>query len=65
MEKGKNDLCNQSLDLVAQFLEEFECKNTMQIFKSEAHYQKENKNENNELKNVIEFIKQEKMKVMI
>jgi hypothetical protein len=63
MEKMNNPLCVQSLDLVAQFLEHFECKNTMQIFKSEAHYQKENQVNNPKLETVLEFINHKKSKV--
>jgi hypothetical protein len=65
MEKLNNPLCKQSLDLVAQFLDHFECKNTMQIFTSEAHFLKENQVNNPKLETVLDFIKEKKEKVKI
>ena len=64
IEKLNNPLCKQSLDLVAQFLDHFECKNTKQIFTSEAHYKPENQVKNPKLETVLDYIKDEKSKVV-
>ena len=37
-EKSENILCNQALDIVGEFLTDFNCTNTNQIFNSEAFY---------------------------
>lgn len=63
MEKRNNPLCRQSLHLIAQFLEDSECRNTMQIFSSEAHYQKENVGESPKLESVMDFISRRRSKV--
>lgn len=62
-EKTNNPLCAQSLELVAQFLDHFDCRNTLQIFSSEANYQVENPREQSKVAEVLEFIQKEKERV--
>jgi hypothetical protein len=62
-EKNNNPLCIQSLELVTQFLEHFECKNTLQIFESEAHYQRDYDEDSSLVHKTIQFINYEKSKV--
>lgn len=48
LEKQNNELCEESLTIIQQFLEHFQCTNTVKIFSSEANFSSNKSGQTNE-----------------